>query len=108
MIFNDIVKDIQKEVVGKIVSGKFCDFCTLFERKKRGKRYEARSWALIFRHLGFLSLGNAQTMEPTTAWTAVSSPCGSTGYSFLHLSGVGRALWRTVVKAQLGGPVRWE
>ena len=36
---------------------------------------------------------NAQMIEPTTAWTAVSSPSGSTGYSFLHLSGVGCALW---------------
>ena len=43
--------------------------------------------------LGFLSLRNAQTIELTTAWTAVSSPSASTGYSFLHLSGVGRALW---------------
>ena len=29
---------------------------------------------LISGHLGFLSLRNAQTMESTTAWTAVSSP----------------------------------
>ena len=40
----------------------------------------------------FLSLRNAQTIEPITACTAVSSPSASTGYSFLHLSGVGRAL----------------
>ena len=33
------------------------------------------------------------TREPTTAWTAASSPSGSTRYSFSHLSGVGRALW---------------
>ena len=32
-------------------------------------------------------------IEPTTAWTAVSSPSASTRYAFLHLSGVGRALW---------------
>ena len=49
--------------------------------------------ALISRLLGFLSLRNGQTIEPTTAWTAVSSPSRSTGYSFLHLSGVVRALW---------------
>ena len=44
-------------------------------------------------HLGFLSLRNAQTIEPTTARTADSFPSASTRYSFLHLSGVGRALW---------------
>ena len=38
-------------------------------------------------------LANSQTIEPTTAWTAVSFPSASTGYSFLHLNGVGRALW---------------
>ena len=42
---------------------------------------------------GIRNLRNAQTIEPTTAWTAVSFPSGSTMYSFLHLSGVGRALW---------------
>ena len=41
---------------------------------------------------GFLSLQKAQMIEPTTTWTAVSSPSGSTRYLFLHLSGVGRAL----------------
>ena len=44
-------------------------------------------------HLGFLSLRNAQTIEPTTAWTEVSSISANTRYSFLHMSGVGRALW---------------
>ena len=34
-----------------------------------------------------------ENLKSTTAWTAVSSPSGSTVYSFLHLSGVGRALW---------------
>ena len=41
----------------------------------------------------FSPLRNAQAIQPTTAWAAVSSPSGSTGYSFLHLSGVGHALW---------------
>ena len=40
-------------------------------RKGKGKvgdiRYEAQ-------HLGFLSLRNAQTIDPSTAWTAVSLP----------------------------------
>ena len=49
--------------------------------------------ALISRHLGFLSLRNAQTVEPTTAWTAVSFLSASTRYWFLHFSGAGRALW---------------
>ena len=31
--------------------------------------------------------------EPTTIWTAVSSPSASTFYSFLHLREVGHALW---------------
>ena len=35
-------------------------------------------------HLVFLSLRNAQTIEPTTAWTADSSPHESTGHSFQH------------------------
>ena len=43
-------------------------------------------------HLGFLNLRNAQTIEPTTGWTAVSSPSLRTGYTFLHFSGVKRAL----------------
>ena len=38
------------------------------------------------------SLRNAQTIEPTTDWTAVSSLSANTKYSFLHLSGVRRAL----------------
>ena len=53
----------------------------------------AKPRALIFRLLGFLSLRNAQTIEPTNAWTAVSFPSASTRYSFLHLSGVWRTLW---------------
>ena len=36
---------------------------------------------------------NAQTIDPTTAWTAVSSLSVNTRYTFLHLSGVGRAIW---------------
>ena len=32
-------------------------------------------------------------IEPTTAWTAVSSLSVSTRYPVLKLSGVGRALW---------------
>ena len=46
-------------------------------------RYEAR---INYELLGFLSLRNAQTIEPTTAWTTVSSSGGSTRYSFLHLA----------------------
>ena len=34
-----------------------------------------------------------QTIEPTTAWTAVTSLSARTRYSFLQLSEVGRALW---------------
>ena len=47
----------------------------------------------LSRDFRFLSLRNAQTIKPITAWTAVSSSSGSTRYSFLHLSGVGHALW---------------
>ena len=40
----------------------------------------------------------------TTAWAAVSSSSASTVYSFLHLNGVGRALW-----ANSGAVVKvWE
>ena len=35
----------------------------------------------------------AKRPDDRADWTAVSSPSGSTGYSFLQLSGVGRALW---------------
>ena len=42
---------------------------------------------------GLFESAKRQTIDPTTVWTAVSSPGGSTGYSFLHLSGVGCALW---------------
>ena len=41
----------------------------------------------------FLSLRNAQTIEPTTAWTAAFQPTASTRYSFLQLCVLGRALW---------------
>ena len=61
------------------------------KRKVWGIRYRARSRGRS--SPDFLSLRNAQTIGPTTARTAVSSPSGNTGYSFLHLSGVGRALW---------------
>ena len=47
----------------------------------------------VWGRLGFLSLRNVQTIEPTTAWTAVRSPSASTRYSFLQLCGLGRALW---------------
>ena len=60
---------------------------------KSGVRYKARPRALISRLFGFLSLRNAQTIEPTTAWAAVFFLGQATGYTFLHLSGVGRALW---------------
>ena len=64
---------------------------SLEEKKESwGKRYEARSRGRTSpESLAFLSLRNAQTIEPTTAWTAVSSPSGSTRYSFSHSSGVG-------------------
>ena len=52
---------------------------SLWYGKKKGKR------TLISRLLEFLSLRNAQTIQPTTAWTAISSPSASTRYSFLHL-----------------------
>ena len=35
------------------------------------------AYAMISRLLRFLSLRNAQTIEPTTAWTAVPSPSGN-------------------------------
>ena len=35
---------------------------------------------------------NAQMIEPTTAWTAVSFPSGSTGYSFLYLKSGARPM----------------
>ena len=35
----------------------------------------------------------AKRPEPTTAWTAISFASASTTYSFLHLSGMGRARW---------------
>ena len=41
----------------------------------------------------YLSLRNAQAIEPTNAWTAVSSPSASIRYWFSQLSGLGRALW---------------
>ena len=56
----------------------------------RANIYKPR--ALISRHLDFLNLRTAQTIEPTSAKTAVSSLSASTRYLFLHLSGVGRAL----------------
>ena len=49
----------------------------------------------------FLSLQNAQTIQPTTAWTAVSSLTASAMYSFLHLSMEWGALYgRKVVRAR--------
>ena len=57
------------------------------KRKVGGIRYEARSP----RHLDFLNLRNAQTIEPTTDWTAVSFASASTRYTFLHLNGLLRA-----------------
>ena len=35
---------------------------------------------------------NAQKIEPTTAWTTVSSPSANTRYSLSKLSGLGGAL----------------
>ena len=51
------------------------------ERKKRKLGH------FISRHFGFSSLRNGQTIEQTTAWTAISSTKASTRDSFLHLSG---------------------
>ena len=56
--------------------------------------------AAVAHLIGFLSLRKAQTIEPTTAWTAVSSPSASNSYSFLHQSGMGAPHGRTVVKAR--------
>ena len=47
-----------------------------------------------------LNLRNSQTIEPATKWTAVSLPSTSTRYSFSQLSGFGRALRRTGVRAR--------
>ena len=45
-----------------------------------GKRYGARSCGpLVSRRFGFLSLQNARTIEPTTAWTVVSSTSEAPG-----------------------------
>ena len=41
----------------------------------------------------FSSMRNAQTIEPTTVCTVVSSTNASTRYKFVHLSGVRRAIW---------------
>ena len=37
-------------------------------------------------------------IEPTNAWTALSSSSASTKYSFLQLSEMWRALWRNCVE----------
>ena len=59
------------------------------KRKNRGTRYKARSGGRSCSSLAFLSRRNAETLEPTTARTAVSSPSASTRYLFLQLSGLG-------------------
>ena len=41
----------------------------------------------------FLSLPNAQTIEPTSAWPAVSTTSAIARYSFSRLSGLWRILW---------------
>ena len=49
-------------------------FGSAYKNESWGQWYEARSFvALISRLLGFLRLRSAQTIEPTTAWAAVSS-----------------------------------
>ena len=64
----------------------------LWKEKRKNKR-TCSAWprARIFRLLGFLSLQNAQTIVPTTVWTAVSSRNANTRDSFLPLSGLGHA-----------------
>ena len=56
--------------------------------KKKGKlgAYAMKRVAedIISRLLGSLFLRSAQTIEPTIAWAAISSPSASTTYSFLH------------------------
>ena len=53
------------------------------KQKVEGIRYEARSCGRSSPDtLAFLSLRNAQTIEPTTAWTAVSSPVEAPGTRF--------------------------
>ena len=67
-----------------------------------------KKWSSSFsnsRIPGFLTLENAQTMEPTTAWTAVFSHGTSTMYSLLQLSGGAVFPWgapygKTVVRAR--------
>ena len=64
------------------------------ERKVGGVRYEKLLlWGAHLPIFWLLSLQNVQTIEPNTAWTAVSSRSASTMYSFLDSSGLGRALW---------------
>ena len=62
------------------------------DERKVGTNIMMQVRAAHFQFFGFLSLRNAQTIEPTTAWAAVSFPGSSTRYSFLHFSGLGRAL----------------
>ena len=65
------------------------------EKEKRKLGAYAMKCVAAGAHLAtpcFLSLRNAQTIEPTNAWTAVSSLSASTRYSFLNMSEVGRAL----------------
>ena len=49
---------------------------SLFFRKGKLGEYAKKRLAAnahIFRHIGFLSLRNAQTIEPTTAWTVLGT-----------------------------------
>ena len=55
------------------------------QRKKWSKKLQMLTSQL----LGFLSLWNAQMIEPITVWTAVSFSVANTRYSFLELSGLG-------------------
>ena len=50
-----------------------CSTHPLVKKGRWGIRYKRSYWALISRLLGILSLRNAQTIERTTAWVAVSS-----------------------------------
>ena len=66
--------------------------CAAISPEGKLRAYAMKLQALISRLLGFLSLRNAQTIEPTTALTAISFPSGNTRYSFSQLGELRRDL----------------